>query len=126
MRTAIALFACAILSACQTTAPDVPQTRSPVATMEAVARQAQACWFKAGDKAFRPYRLQAELNSMSGRPRILVVPRGDQAALPVLVAQAEADGAATRFQSFGPLLGKPGGERISAQLAAWSNGSRTC
>ncbi len=42
--------------------------------MERVALGANGCWFKAKDPAFADYRLAPELNSFSGRPRILIVP----------------------------------------------------
>ncbi len=57
--------------------------------MERVALGANSCWFKSGDAAFKNYRLAPELNSFSGRPRILIVPRKSPEARPLAVIQAE-------------------------------------
>src|SRR3546814_19501858 len=78
------------LSACQSAdKSDASASHTALATMERVAVNANACWFKSGDAAFKPYRLAPELNSFSGRPRILAVPRNSPASQPVLVGQAE-------------------------------------
>lgn len=74
----IALPAIALLAACtpRPASGPVTQTVSKAAlpTMERIALAANSCWFKSKDKDFRSYTLAPELNSYSGRPRILVVP----------------------------------------------------
>ncbi|MGO7206028.1 hypothetical protein ACCT30_33540, partial [Rhizobium ruizarguesonis] len=65
----------AMVAACQTPAPTGPN-RAALPTMERVALGANACWFKSGDPAFAAYKLAPELNSFSGRPRILLVHKG--------------------------------------------------
>ncbi|EFL90147.1 hypothetical protein [Ahrensia sp. R2A130] len=91
-----------------------------------VAKQMQACWFKPKLAQFQPYKLAAELDSYSGKPRVLIVPRNKPAGLPKLVAQAERQGGSTQFTSFGPLLQTSNGPALRASMAAWASGSKTC
>ena len=94
--------------------------------MVGVARQAQACWFKKKNPALRPYKMATELDSYSGKPRILIVPKKNPAGLPKLVAQAERINGRTTFTTFGPLLASASGPKLNASLRAWARGSRTC
>ncbi len=67
-------LAAATLAACQPKPqPTSSVSRAALPTMERIALGAIACWFKSGDPAFKAYRLAPELNSFSGRPRILLV-----------------------------------------------------
>ncbi len=100
--------------------------QTPQALMVSVAKQAQACWFKGNDPALRPYKLASEVNSFSGKPRILIVPRNNPAGLPKLVAQAERQSGRTSFTTFGPLLDTKDGPRLKANLNAWARGSSAC
>lgn len=93
--------------------------------MEQVATAAHRCWFASRDPAFRDYSFANELNSFTGRPRFLLVPRGDFGGRPLLVVQAE--GAAGRVSAFGPLMDEPqAASRISADLRRWSGGAQAC
>ncbi|HLV82872.1 MAG TPA: hypothetical protein VKY62_03760, partial [Devosia sp.] len=92
--------------------------------MEQVAIAAHRCWFASKDAAFRDYSFANELNSFSGRPRFLLVPRGDYGGRPLLVVQAE--GAAGTVTSFGPLMDGPSAARISADIRRWSAGATEC
>lgn len=92
--------------------------------MERVALGANGCWFKSGDPAFKAYRLAPELNSFSGRPRILIVPRNSPEARPLAVVQAE--GHPARLQAFGPLLSEPVGARITTDVRRWAAGDEGC
>jgi len=92
--------------------------------MERVALGANGCWFKSADPAFKAYRLAPELNSFSGRPRILIVPRNSPEARPLAVVQAE--GHPARLQAFGPLLSEPVGARITADVRRWAAGDEGC
>ncbi len=122
----LAVFA-VLLSGCVTVEdePTVAQS-SPQSLMAEVATQVQACWFRSKDKRFAKYTLSPELNSYAGRPRILLVPRGRQSALPVLVAQAERVNGQTVFSSYGPLVGQTGGAALQGDLSRWASGERTC
>lgn len=114
-------------SACQSTKPAGAVSGGKSAalrTMEQVAIAAHKCWFASGDKAFRTYSFANELNSFSGRPRFLLVPKGNFGGRPLLVVQAE--GAAGRVEAFGPLMDGPEAARISADLRRWAAGSNGC
>ncbi|MCA1369854.1 hypothetical protein I6F15_20915 [Bradyrhizobium sp. BRP14] len=123
-------FACVIASstlitACQSGRPAAPTASSAaLPTMERVALGASGCWFKSGDPAFKAYRLAPELNSFSGRPRILLVPRKSPEARPLAVIQAE--GHPARLQAFGPLLSEPVGTRIATDVRRWAAGGQGC
>jgi hypothetical protein len=73
--------------------------------MERVAVAANNCWFKSGDATFAAYKLAPELNSFSGRPRILVVHKGSPESRPLLVVQAE--GSPSKLDAFGPMMDSP-------------------
>src|SRR5690606_19332243 len=93
-------------------------------TMERVAINANTCWFKSNDETFRPYRLAPELNSFSGRPRILAVPRNNPEARPALVVQAQ--GSPARLDAFGPLMDGASGQRIGRDVQRWAGGETGC
>lgn len=118
-------LAAAALSACQSDRqPPQVQNRAALPTMERVALAANACWFKSGDAAFKNYRLAPELNSFSGRPRILAVPRHSPESRPLLVVQAEGNPA--RLEAFGPMTEGPDGARIRQDIVRWANGAKNC
>ena len=116
------------LAACQSS-PSGPSAGGPgksaaLRNMEQVAIAAHRCWFASNDPAFRGYSFANELNSFSGRPRFLLVPKGNFGGRPLLVVQAE--GAAGRGTAFGPLMDGPEGGRISADINRWAAGSSAC
>lgn len=114
-----------LVAGCQSNGPASPPASSAaLPTMERVALGANGCWFKSGDPAFKAYRLAPELNSFSGRPRILLVPRKSPEARPLAVIQAE--GHPARLQAFGPLLSEPVGTRIAADVQRWAAGGQGC
>ena len=122
---ALALLA----TACTQTSKPGP---GPKATMVNVARQVQTCWFASGggggrvDPALKGFTMAPEVNSHTGKPRILIVPKDNPGGLPKLVAQAETSQGRTNFTTFGPLLATPDGPRLDASLRAWARGSTTC
>lgn len=115
-----------VISGCQSRRAPAPVApgRAALPTMERVALGANACWFKSGDAAFRPYKLAPELNSFSGRPRILVVPAHSPEARPLLVVEAEGNPA--RVATYGPLLTDASGGRITADVNRWVAGGSGC
>ncbi len=124
-----------IISGCQTGASSealsVRSQEKPTPLIVTVAKNAQKCWFKSGDNAFKAYKLANEVNSHSGRPRILLVPRNNPGGLPQLVVQAEQKGSAssgtyTNMQAYGPLLGTSSGKRITDDVKRWSAGNSSC
>jgi len=114
----------ALVAACQSSTPVKGPDRSALSTMERVALGANGCWFKSGDPAFAAYKLAPELNSFSGRPRILVVHTGSPESRPLLVVQAEGNPA--KMQAFGPMMSEPVAGRIAADVTRWSGGNRAC
>ncbi len=114
-----------LVAGCQSNRPASPAASSAaLPTMERIALGANGCWFKSGDAAFKAYRLAPELNSFSGRPRILLVPRKSPEARPLAVIQAE--GHPARLQAFGPLLSEPVGTRIASDVRRWAAGGQGC
>lgn len=120
----LVLAAAGILSGCQSAPPAAPSNNTALATMERVALAANACWFKSGDPAFKPYRLAPELNSFAGRPRILIVPRNSPESRPLAVVQAEGNPA--KLSAFGPLFGESTGARMTGDINRWAAGSKAC
>ena len=120
------------VTACQTAGPGDPLkldvNKPPRDAVVAVGIQAQKCWFKSGDPVFQRYRLANEVNSFSGRPRVLLVPRARPGDLPSLVVEARAGSAAgsSVIQAFGPLVGSKDGARIIADVKRWALGSKSC
>lgn len=84
----------------------------------------QCCWFKSGDPAFKAYRTAPELNSFSGRPRILLVPRNSPESRPMLVIQAEGNPA--KLDAFGPAMNEAISGRIATDVKRWANGGKGC
>lgn len=121
-------FATALaLAGCQSAGPGnlaVASSQAPVPTMERIMKSATTCWYGSGDAAFRSYRLAPELNAIAGPPRLLLVPAGNPQARPLAVIQAE--GSPARVEAYGPLMGKPVGARISADVRRWAAGGKGC
>lgn len=125
-RHAVVLAAAvALLSACQSAnTPARSPSQAALPTMERVALNANTCWFKSGDAMFSGYRLAPELNSFSGRPRILAVPRSSPESRPALVVQAEGNPA--KLDAFGPMMAGASGDRIRRDVLKWSSGGAGC
>lgn len=92
--------------------------------MEQVSVAAYRCWFDSNDPDFRDYSFANELNSFSGRPRFLLVPKREYGERPLLVVQAE--GASAKVEVFGPLMGGPEGARIAGDVQRWAGGEDGC
>lgn len=125
--TILALAAAAVLaSGCapKAPAPTATVSRAELPLMERVALGANACWFKSGDPSFKPYRLAPELNSFSGRPRILLVKAHSPESRPLLVVQAE--GNPGRLEAFGPLMSDALAGRIAGDVNRWAAGGKGC
>jgi len=114
----------ALVASCQSNTPVKGPDRSALSTMERVALGANACWFKSGDAAFAAYRLAPELNSFSGRPRILVVHKASPESRPLLVVQAE--GNPSKLDAFGPMMEGTTGPKIVKDVTRWASGGKAC
>lgn len=128
--TAAVLCGAFTLSACNTKKPvqaiSVPQPTSAVGIVSAVAKNAQVCWFKSKDPAFKKYKLASEVDSYIGRPRILLVPKNKPTGLPLLVVEAEKTGRVAQVRTFGPILASSQGPRIQRDIANWRSGRSDC
>jgi hypothetical protein len=114
-----------LVTSCGTRAPTaITVDRTALTTMERVMMSANACWFKSADPAFAGYQLAPELNSFTGRPRILVVDKKHPTGRPSLVVQAEGNPA--QLQAFGPMMGGASGGRITGDVNRWASGSKGC
>jgi hypothetical protein len=123
----VALPALALFAACtpkQTPPTPTRVSKAALATKERNAVGANSCWFKSNDKDFRGYAFAPELNSFSGRPRMLVVPARNLAGRPLLVVQAEGNPA--RIEAFGPMMQQGHSSRISADINRWASGQKGC
>lgn len=119
------ILAAVALAACQPKPqPAASVSRAALPTMERIALGANTCWFKSGDAAFKAYRLAPELNSFSGRPRILLVPRNSPESRPMLVVQAEGNPA--KLDAFGPMMNETVSGRIATDVKRWANGGKGC
>jgi hypothetical protein len=122
--SALGMLTLALVSCQSRPSAPVGANRSALSTMERVALAANQCWFKSKDPAFAEYKLAPELNSFSGRPRILLVKAHSPEARPLAVIQAEGNPA--RLEAFGPLMGSALAPRIQTDIHRWANGGRGC
>lgn len=89
-----------------------------------VNEKAQKCWMKSGDRAFRDLALIPELDTRTGKPRLLIVKRGKASGLPQLVIEAHGD--PVKISTYGPLAEAPVSARINEDVMAWTTGRTTC
>jgi hypothetical protein len=126
-RAVVLVPLCIVLQACQSSKE--PETAASPAggalpVMERVALGARECWFRSKDTDFAKYRLSPELTSMTGKPRILIVPARNPNGLPLAVIEAQGNPA--RLSAFGPLMDGALAPRIRADVNRWASGSEAC
>lgn len=127
MRPALAVLSLSgalALTACQSDTPRPTRGHSALDVMERVAVGANTCWIKSGDGDFKGYAMAPELDSYSGRPRILLVRKNSGDIRPLLVVQAEGNPA--RLDAFGPMMDQPVRARIVRDVNRWSKGDKNC
>ena len=126
LQLSLGLALATALSACQSQpkAPVVSDQTAALPVMERVAKGANTCWFKSNNPGFAGYKLAIELNSYSGKPRVLVVSAKRPESLPQLVIMAEGDPA--RLQAFGPMMQGPMAPHINAGVNHWARGNAGC
>jgi hypothetical protein len=125
--SAAVVLSAAALSSCQSQkAAQSPATVRSAAlpVMERITTGANACWFRTKDPAFAAYRMAPELNSFSGKPRLLLVAKHSPESRPLLVIMAEGDPA--RLQAFGPIMQGPMHDKITAGVNHWARGNTGC
>ncbi len=117
-------FTLAILAAlcgC-TTAVEPPAGGGEVAVLQRINDAAQRCWIKSGDPAFSAYRIIPELDTHSGKPRILMLRAGRTAGLPELVIEVDA----RQINTYGPAQRTGLAARINRDIVRWGTGGTDC
>jgi hypothetical protein len=111
----------ALLAAC----PPAAATNSDKAYNLATRLSAtiKKCWIDSGDATFANYVYSPEPNASNG-PRILIVPRANPSANPVLVIEINTSGG--HVSVYGPFATSPQASRIGADLQRWIAGSDGC
>lgn len=121
MRVVGTTLVVAALAGCQSAGTSDTGTFAEAQTLFLALQETMStCWFS-GDPAFAGYVYTPEINA--GTPRILIVPKGEPTALPLLVVEAKGRASADYF---GPLLASESGPRIGADLDRWIKGGRGC
>ena len=119
------------LAACRSAPPTADYTsyrsaQDPVTTISRIADGMRDCWFGDRDPAFAEYIYAPELNSFSGKPRVLVVAKSDPGGLPKLVVEAQKAESGTEVRLFGPLLATGAAPMIRQDVGRWAGGAATC
>ncbi|MEX2319362.1 MAG: hypothetical protein WD626_05875 [Bauldia sp.] len=121
MRAAATTIAALALAGCQSAGTSTTGTFAEAQTLFLALQETMTtCWFS-GDLAFAGYVYTPEINA--GTPRILIVPKGEPTALPLLVVETKGRAAADYY---GPLLASADGRRIGADLDRWIRGGTGC
>ena len=121
------LFLATLLAGCATDEPiggplvAEVSASTPQAALQRIASGAARCW-KSGE--IGRYAVIPELDTNAGTPRILLLEKGREGALPSLVI--EARGGPTRLRSFGPLATSKLSGRINSDIIRWSTGNASC
>jgi hypothetical protein len=127
----VSLFASLLLAACQSPPPqrdyaEFRSSRDAVSVASGISEQIRACWFGGARPAFASYSYAPELNSFSGRPRVLVVQKSDPGGLPKLVVEATEAGRGSSVKLFGPLMASAEAPAISRDIGRWAGGETGC
>ena len=114
------------LTACQKLEPlpalKIRDNSAAIAVLQKVNASAQNCW--TNEKEFRAYRVIPELDTRTGKPRILIVEAKAAQGLPKLVI--EADGRPAKIETYGPLAQGPLARRIKTDVSRWAGGNAAC
>ncbi len=95
-----------------------------VAMLQTINHNAQTCWMKSKDKDFRNYRVIPELDTRTGKPRILIVKAKAAQGLPQYVI--EGVGTPARISTYGPLGSDALGTRMNQDISRWQAGGKGC
>ncbi len=119
----------ALLAACQAEPIGGPLklevgATGPVSALQTVNTNGQRCWIKSGDRAFRDYQLVPELDTRTGKPRLLLLRSGRATGLPSLVIEGEDNPVA--IITYGKLTSDPLSNRINSDIQRWSAGDNRC
>ncbi len=116
------------IAGCQSERPggsmNLQVANAAVPALQTVNERAHVCWIRSGDRAFRGLAVIPELDTHSGKPRILIVERGKAQGLPRFVI--EASGKPASVVTYGPLAGAGLSARINTDVARWAAGDPSC
>lgn len=123
------IAALAVLAGCQSERPGgalyaTVDNSAAVAVLQRVNAEAQQCWVGSVEREFAAYRVIPELDTHTGKPRILIVNAKAAQGLPQLVI--EGSGNPVRLATYGPLTAKPLSTRINADVTRWATGGSGC
>lgn len=89
--------------------------------------QIRNCWYGSGSTGFSAYAAESDINPQFNRARILLLPKEDLEAKPLLVIEAvNKTSRRATVSAYGPLMQGAQGERITADLERWTSGSQAC
>ena len=115
-----------ILAACTTSGEQIggplrfEAAGTAVGNLQRINRAAARCWMNT--PAFRGLGMVPELDTRVGKPRILILARGQN--LPKWVI--EGSGAPAKFVTYGPLTNTPLSARMNDDVIRWSGGNTSC
>ena len=115
-----------ILAACSTTGERIggplqfEAAGTAISNLQRINRAAARCWI--GTSAFRGLGMVPELDTRVGKPRILILARGN--TLPKWVI--EASGSPAKIITYGPLTNTPLSARMNDDVLRWSGGNASC
>ena len=132
MKTASFLSFVFLLAACAAKPDMTPIAYSSLGEAyklaESYAKAANRCWFEAKPQEFSRYKIASELDSLSGRPRLLIVPKNRPTDRPLLVIQTQNnDQGSVNVDVYGPLLGDEKiGSIVRQDVEVWKDGRFSC
>ena len=117
-----------VLTGCATTTDylEFRDTDRPQVVAARLLAAVDSCWFGQRKNAFSAYRREAELQSHSNKPRILLVKADEPGGLPQLVIEASKERRRTSVKLFGPLLTTPLGPQVRTDIDRWTGGKTDC
>jgi hypothetical protein len=105
---------------------DLGQSDS-LSVAEKLENSVRTCWFGKNNNRFEDLAPVSELDSLSQRPRILIVKRSNPEGRPLLVVDTEkASDGFVKVGVYGPLLETRDGGYIRKQVDLWKQGIYEC
>ena len=117
-----------VLTGCATTTDylEFRDTDRPQVVAARLLTAVDTCWFGERKDAFAAFRREAELQSHSNKPRILLVKAEEPGGLPQLIIEASRERRRTSVKLFGPLLTTALGPQIRSDIDRWTGGKTGC
>ncbi len=117
----------ALLGGCLDTTTDTRGPGPKYALAELVSNQVRRCWYGSGKNDFNSYAAESDVNPLFKRARILLLPKDNLEAKPVLIIEAvNKNSSQATVSAYGPLMNGPQASRITNDLKRWVSGSRAC